>query len=223
MWTLHCCNKRGLKHGDLHFGNIWVDDTISPQKYIYFISEIDYFVIPIYQLVKVFDWDRASAPDVQNTLLSYWACKDHGVCNENNPKFDLFMVLYSLYYDRNVPAQFRDGLERYIDLRFMKTTQTKARGRLCKVHKRCDRFGTCTEECGNFIPSDNLMMTPEQVLKSGYERFKKKLPEFDPGYLPIPGIQAIFFAPGVKQGVVLQNLQLDKIKRITFDYDERLV
>jgi hypothetical protein len=59
MWTLEVFNRIGIRHNDIHFGNVWIDKLDKPRYFIYFLDDETYFAVPVYHVVKIFDFDRA--------------------------------------------------------------------------------------------------------------------------------------------------------------------
>lgn len=59
FYTLECFNQIHLRHNDLHFDNIYIETQIQQQNFVYFTSPDTYFLIPIRNVVKLFDFDRA--------------------------------------------------------------------------------------------------------------------------------------------------------------------
>eukprot|EP00742_Colponemidia_sp_Colp-10_P022885 GILJ01027149.1.p1 GENE.GILJ01027149.1~~GILJ01027149.1.p1 ORF type:complete len:295 (+),score=24.64 GILJ01027149.1:46-930(+) len=88
------------------YANIWLDNTPDAEPIVY---EIDhrFFLVPRLWTVKLYDWDRASAPsyfDVPaNTELSSEFCASFGQCPFYNPKFDLSAVVSSLWLKYDIP------------------------------------------------------------------------------------------------------------------------
>lgn len=59
FYTLECFNQIHIRHNDLHMGNIYIETQIPNQNFIYFTSPDTYFVIPVTNLVKIYDFDRS--------------------------------------------------------------------------------------------------------------------------------------------------------------------
>lgn len=117
LYTLLVFEVFGLKHNDLHVGNVFIQENITPQTYIYIVSENTYFEVPVKYLVKIYDFDLGSFTGVgsaqgkdlelndlklRNTKLDIGGlktqfCYNYGVCNKANPKFDPFTVLDNVY------------------------------------------------------------------------------------------------------------------------------
>lgn len=59
LYTLHALAQRGVRHGDLHAGNVFVDVLGDKEtKVAYFINSDTYYEIPTYGvLAKLYDWD----------------------------------------------------------------------------------------------------------------------------------------------------------------------
>ena len=111
VYTLHVFNLNNLRHNDLTFHNVLVEDCTD--AYIeYWIAELGWFRVPTHgKCVRVFDFDR-SAWTHHNTKLDmssdydFPLCFTHGVCNTVNPYFDMFSAF----------QQFRPIVNRYLGL-----------------------------------------------------------------------------------------------------------
>lgn len=116
LWTLACFDELGVRHNDLHSGNIWVE-TANEGDALYFFSKDDYIELPCDFLVKIFDFDRASTygPEtlmgpVGNGMLhdNPKYCATNGMCNfQKNSKFDCFLFLSILWRQHTTDAKRR--------------------------------------------------------------------------------------------------------------------
>jgi len=99
LFTLLCFKNITLRHNDLHFGNIFVEN-IPSTVYNY---RIDNYIIPIKQslLVKIYDFDRGSIylPSVsRNYEIDLYYCNDFKQCATINDKADLQAIISTLWY-----------------------------------------------------------------------------------------------------------------------------
>ena len=102
-YTLHCFNKAGLRHNDLHLENVFVEMNSSVQEISYIVEQDIAFSVPTHgRIAKVFDFDRSYfAHGIKNTGLmdqtrnggAYNLCTLVGTCNENNPVFDMYYFI----------------------------------------------------------------------------------------------------------------------------------
>ena len=118
IYTMHVLGERGIRHGDLHTGNLFIDPLANKQiSLAYFLFEKDtdasvkFAVLPtVGLLVKIFDWDRGSVTKTPHDPLSkiHWpdeeirntmsdlTCDSISSCNYN-PKADIYTLLSNLY------------------------------------------------------------------------------------------------------------------------------
>ena len=101
LFTLECFNLVGLRHNDLHLGNILVQDLMEgnesgpiPLTKYEFDGKIYY--VPSRYRVLIYDFDRSSltrggAP--KNNFLEQSLCKRVGECNGPSIFYDLFKFL----------------------------------------------------------------------------------------------------------------------------------
>jgi hypothetical protein len=96
FYTLHCFNNIGLRHNDLHFGNIFVEKLIKPMVIYFNIPEIGFVELYTDILIKIYDFDRSSIiyPGIpRNYELDLEYCEEYHTCNTISPKFDTFKVV----------------------------------------------------------------------------------------------------------------------------------
>ena len=98
FYTLHCFATHRLRHNDLHFNNIFVDKT-SAEFYEYVLDERTAYRVPTYGLsLKIYDFDHAFHT-FENTSLTHSFCHGYGVCNQDNPVFDVYTAIFVLLID----------------------------------------------------------------------------------------------------------------------------
>jgi hypothetical protein len=110
IYTVHEMNLHGIRHNDLHTGNVWINfrQPGEPEKFItYFIDDERYLTISNKYVVKIYDFDQSvfverenafgdEAREFYNDTVS-WTCRSHGACDTVDPKFDLYTVIANLY------------------------------------------------------------------------------------------------------------------------------
>jgi hypothetical protein len=100
IYTLWCFANIGLRHNDLHFGNIFVED-VGKEITLFFHIERDKIIkVKTRYIPKIYDFDRgairySSVP--RNVMLDVDFCRRIGECNGLNPKYDLFTFIYILH------------------------------------------------------------------------------------------------------------------------------
>lgn len=102
IWTLQVFNLYGLRHNDLHLGNIFVEYSTQPWTLYYEIPETgEVFGMQTNYFVKVFDYDHST---INSSFLSNFSqpisiknananCFLYNVCNVHNAYHDTFQVI----------------------------------------------------------------------------------------------------------------------------------
>lgn len=116
LYTLVCFGQVGVRHNDLHQGNIWIGPT-QETEIVYRVGQTTCLRVPTFGImVKIYDFDRASV-DTPSGLLGPTAnealdyiCEDTGACNfSRNSKYDAFTVLSEMslrtYTKMDVPQE----------------------------------------------------------------------------------------------------------------------
>jgi hypothetical protein len=97
-WALMSLSKIGVRHNDLHLGNIFIEELKTPIIEIYrfiYKGQLYVFRLIIRKRIKIFDWDRGSFVGVirnyqleENDKNS--VCKRGGGCNNINTGYDSY-------------------------------------------------------------------------------------------------------------------------------------
>jgi hypothetical protein len=109
IWSLTVMKKLNLKHNDLHFGNIFLEEN-KEQEENKEIEEINWYVnynnkyytiSPLF-IVKIYDFDRGSAigyPEIQrNHEIGFFHCVDYKQCNDLKFGYDMWSILFNFAY-----------------------------------------------------------------------------------------------------------------------------
>jgi len=169
MYTLHCFNLCGIKHNDLHTGNIFVlkrPENIFNKKnkqfyrnYQYLASNGSKNVVSIPNIgldVRIFDFDRSVKqknkfryhPEGLKSryLRKYYQFNQNA---KDNKDIDTFKVLCHLYNSNNVPSQIKSRIESYFyDQNLIKNGYYTHNGKKKNVDKR---FYLITDPFPNLI------------------------------------------------------------------------
>lgn len=277
LYTLIIFNILGLRHNDLHLGNIYLQmQDIVPTYFVYFITDTTYFAIPIdVAIPKIYDFDLSAIKGVVNTKISFEdkdkeiqsMCMNYGICNQDNPKFDAFTFLKFLYDSANTHGiQYlkvfclhcakKELYNKYIG------PPSGFYGRICNLATQSfDDYSRELEEyeeraqlyeeedldadelgsppstplvgtaafksvrstlCqGNWVPPDDLMMLPIDMLAlQNFKIYKHTLPDFDPLYKPTSEEdfmkKNIFLLPTVNRSNIIDALVNKEINPIKF-------
>lgn len=99
FYTLREFHLNKVRHNDIHLGNIWVNVYQKPRRMIYFVNDDMYAVLETEFVVKLYDFDRAAFTigPFSNEILDQNFCGRFGMCENENERFDLLIVLSYLY------------------------------------------------------------------------------------------------------------------------------
>lgn len=196
FYTLAILAFKGLRHNDIHFGNIFIERNVS-EKYInYWIDENTYYQVPTHgNLVKIFDLDFSYYhPCGNNTKITMKnKCKRLGVCNTLHPKFDTFLVLWLINSMFDVPEGIPSPKRRRYEQRrarldpkvvtFLEkvinqsVSKDLVRKRFPHTARICDLDdkGNCK---GEYIPSDVEMKAPNRIIVDTnlFDEYKRQGP-----------------------------------------------
>ena len=115
FYTLHVFSNNRLRHNDLHFGNIFVENTTA-DYFEYVIDANTTYRVPTFgKCAKIYDFDR-SFVGYENTALTNDYCNDYGTCNQDNPVYDTFTVFFQLIviYRSSINSNIDDELRRVV-------------------------------------------------------------------------------------------------------------
>jgi len=102
LYTLTCFYNFGLKHNDLHFFNILIEELEEPKTLYFKFHPNNKYVIKLHTkfIPKIFDFDRSSIIGFgvsRNLTLDRDYCIPYGECNNNdNLKYDIYEFLILL-------------------------------------------------------------------------------------------------------------------------------
>lgn len=101
FYTLRELHLNKVRHNDIHLGNIWVNIHPTPQSLVYFVNDGMYAVLETRWVVKLYDFDRSgfTIGPITNEVLSKNFCPQFGMCENENERFDLLIVVSNLYQD----------------------------------------------------------------------------------------------------------------------------
>ena len=152
LYTLVCFERMGVRHNDLHLGNVHVAKLAQRTPVNYFVDEDTFYRFDVSSaFVKIFDFERASMP-------SRLSNPDSDALNLPNYKYDLFFFLTRVLLVKSTPVSLKKKLRsccmsaafahRYADLLV-----------LCKLGPR----GRCVGKEAKV--DDNSLNTPMQFIK----------------------------------------------------------
>jgi hypothetical protein len=172
LYTIDCLNRRYMRHGDLHSGNVFVDqltDASTSLAYIPYFSNdsLLWFSVPTNGFVpKIYDWDFGGVYNPkpgQKTPTEAWPMPPRQIINEHainfcnsvsscgyNQKADTFTLLSSLYQMPETQQfhRFQEFVRRSIDPRLLEFQFNEVDGyidRLCSGVIRDDFNSDCSD------------------------------------------------------------------------------
>ena len=100
LYTLECFNRKNLRHNDLHFINIFVEELKEEREIGYKFKEKT-ISIKSKVLARIYDFDRGAAyhPGVdRNLLIDLYFCEKYNQCNQISKETDLQSFLAGLLF-----------------------------------------------------------------------------------------------------------------------------
>ena len=97
LYTILCFKNMSLKHNDLHFGNIFVEEFKHPRPFYYKLNGYMFSIKTRYS-INIYDFDRGSVyhPSVERNMELDVEYYRYNELNELNDKMDFQAVLSSL-------------------------------------------------------------------------------------------------------------------------------
>lgn len=167
LFCLHAMSTLGFQHNDLHIGNVLVTSEINCNSAVYFIDKWK-FEVPIMAKIYIYDFDLASCGTCgPNMGLEYGGfCETSGVCNQRNPRFDMFTILNYIKYE--VPVKLDDRIYRIIDFALgTEPIPQRFKYRMCNIQPN--------DTCAAFPPEQpKSVKTPLEVLLTQFKDYMKK-------------------------------------------------
>jgi len=185
-------------------GNVWIE-PLPERQIVYFISDYDYFVVPVSNMVKLYDFDMSYFKGCPTNLKldNDYYCENYGMCNDDNNKFDVFIFLCGLYKDFTM--QQNTAVKSFV-MRFIESVISEKllniklpfECRLCNLHTE--------HECnGPYTPSDEEMKPIVKIMENPI--FKKYLNKIGENVDP----EFFYFSPSVNKNIAYENF-LEKNK-----------
>ena len=173
LYTVEVFNRIGLRHNDLHLGNVWMQQTGSgdPPMTAYVLgvnasTARDLYAVPrASHSALIYDFDFAylsSRPGVaRNNRIDQDTCRRVGVCNRDNAKFDAIVFLTLVYRHPSTPRDVRRTILSWIDESYL-IRRWAFVGRPCRL----TYTGDCDGELTNI--SDRAVLPVLAMLRSDY-------------------------------------------------------
>lgn len=182
-YTLKQMHAIGIRHNDLHFGNVWIDILPFEEVFQYDLGNGQYAQIKTKYVPKIYDFDlstftpsknRPVPPELVNKAIdsSDGYCTMFGMCSEADPLYDWLTFCYYAttamtfldQRDQKIGGKILDALE--IDKPFLKSDGSNSifGGRYCKKISwdKCDPKG--------IVPKD-VIVSFDQLVKNGFFPF----------------------------------------------------
>jgi len=89
LFSLHVMFQLGFQHNDLHTKNILIDQNPGCDSALYVIGS-DIYNVNLPVKIYIYDFDLGSCCNCEQNFFLKNTCEDYGVCQERNPKFDVY-------------------------------------------------------------------------------------------------------------------------------------
>ena len=168
LFSIYAMSMLGFQHNDLHYKNIHVDTKPLNKEGLYFLEGKKYR-IPLPVHITIFDFDLGSClPCGEHASLSNLYCKQFGVCNERNPRFDMYTIL-SYIKDSTSVIAYPELVEMIHDIMGPEPITQHFDYRMCNE--------VSETECKAFPPSmPASVMTPAEAIDVYFPNFLEKVP-----------------------------------------------
>lgn len=168
FYTLRELSLAGVRHNDIHFGNVYINILDKKKRLIYFYDQDKYSVIETKYIVKIYDFDNSSftitgAP--RNTYIENSQCPDYGMCSNKDDRYDLFIIIKRLSWLNYINMKSNKLLpviENFIKLAVPDSSFMKSS--CCEFpDRRCVKIPGPTKK-SNEICSPNAVIPSDKVL-----------------------------------------------------------
>jgi len=155
FYTLREFHLNKVRHNDTHLGNVWINIRNDPQRLIYFINDDMYGILETKYVVKLYDFDRAAFTigSFSNKILKDSYCPRVGMCENENERFDLLILLTDLYHSWGgmYPFITKFVLQTINNPKYLDPENFKFPGRYCEIEpdptfERCSASATIEED-----------------------------------------------------------------------------
>lgn len=202
LYTLEAFNRVGLRHNDLHLGNVWLDatDPATSPPFSYLIEndggDVYYEVPSAPWLVKLYDFDHSYAPSVPHRVpdlqprTGAW-CLKTGVCNQPNQKFDAAVFLTSLYRHPLTPSDVKTTIRSWMSTDLLHRAWAFP-NRPCRVVGTNAVKNTVVCDGDARIPDTQMLPVIDMLRSPYFAPFRRR------GAPPLRSVDTLFHLPGVR-------------------------
>jgi serine/threonine protein kinase len=182
-YTLLQMNRVGVRHNDLHLGNVWID-ILPQEKIIYYkLRNGSMATIKSKYMPKIYDFDlstfTADYNNNENLVMDNVAiedkfCKLYGMCSQTDYLYDWLTFAYNLILYINKNMKLKERIEANdilmlleMDPDFEQGVYSNFEGRYCKhnVQEYCEKNGVVPE---------SMIKSFDQLVKDGFFPFVSK-------------------------------------------------
>ncbi len=126
-------NTYGVRHNDLHFGNILIDYKTfekSPKKFLFKLTNNpkDWYMLNVSCLALIYDWDLSSIPKIGNNIRIDRGYDTYGISNNMNPSYDLYKFLCQM---RNITGNTITFVRQLTTTTLFNTIERESNNRGC--------------------------------------------------------------------------------------------
>lgn len=169
MFALYQMEKLQMQHNDLHTDNIMVQTRGAESGTMFYAADGRELMLG-HAIPKIwlFDFDLAACVRCGRNELDTGFCGPYGICNELNPRFDLYTVLRHLAVAPELAgnAEFQAFVHRAVS---GKVEPERFKHRLCHPDPKLEPFMGPKTPCTKFPEGEPAsVMTPKKVVQDKY-------------------------------------------------------
>lgn len=102
LFCAYALSMMGFQHNDLHYQNIHINTKPLNKEGVYYLEGKKY-VIPLPVQISIFDFDQSACLSCgENKSLTKYYCNNYGICNDRNPRFDMYTVFGYIGDNKNI-------------------------------------------------------------------------------------------------------------------------
>ena len=169
FFCLHAMTSMGFQHNDLHSGNVMVDPNPPCANGMYTVDQ-RVFALPMLAHIYIYDFDLSSCgvcgPNI--ALQEGMYCSNYGICDNRNPRFDIYTILNYIRYSPSVQA-YPEIIAMFNEILGNTPVHEEFQFRMCST----PTTPNVPSKCMPFPPEEpRTVLTPRDALSRFFRNFE---------------------------------------------------